>query len=272
MTDNYEYARSSRPQNVDDYSPYIDKQANNYINDLNSGVYTNNSLSLVQFDLGQIYNSQKFTDTNDLYLVLPITIVAATVSNATGTLVAPTAAGLSQLCSIKTNNLNLIHQADLQIQGKTIEPTQPYINIAKHFKMISEMSVNDLKQMGFSLGFGDDLDNVKSFKWNPTVTTATTALTGNGLTNNKILASNFASGTGTNYQSTFGAQNLGCINTAASNKSSRCIDTTATGLVGNNLVGNIITLTQLANDYKPTYQILGNYMVWYDYAVALFKV
>ena len=54
MTDNYEYARSSRPQNVDDYSPYIDKQSNNYINDLNSGIYTYNSLSLVQFDLGQI--------------------------------------------------------------------------------------------------------------------------------------------------------------------------------------------------------------------------
>jgi hypothetical protein len=77
MTDNYEYARSSRPQNVGDYPPYIDKQANNYINDLNSGIYTNHSLSLVQFDLGQIYNSQKFTDTNDLYFVLPITIVAA---------------------------------------------------------------------------------------------------------------------------------------------------------------------------------------------------
>ncbi len=59
MTDNYEYARSSRAQNVDDYSPYVDKQANNYINDLNGGVYTNNSLSLVQFDLGKIYNSQK---------------------------------------------------------------------------------------------------------------------------------------------------------------------------------------------------------------------
>ena len=77
MSDNYEFTKSSIPQAIDDYSPYIDKQANHYINDLNSGIYTNNSLSLVQFDLGQIYNSQKFTDTNDLYIVLPITIVAA---------------------------------------------------------------------------------------------------------------------------------------------------------------------------------------------------
>ncbi len=57
MSDNYEFTKSSIPQAIDDYSPYIDKQSNNYINDINSGVYTNNSLSLVTFDLGQIYNS-----------------------------------------------------------------------------------------------------------------------------------------------------------------------------------------------------------------------
>jgi hypothetical protein len=34
----------------------VDKQYNNYINDINNGVYTNNSLTLVNFDLGQIYN------------------------------------------------------------------------------------------------------------------------------------------------------------------------------------------------------------------------
>jgi hypothetical protein len=263
MTDNYEYARSSRAQNVDDYSPYIDKQANNYINDLNGGVYTNNSLSLVQFDLGQIYNSQKFTDTNDLYLVMPITIVAALASDAAGTLLAPTGAGLSSLCSIKTNNLNLIHQADLQIQGKTIEPTQPYINIAKHFKMMSEMSVNDLKQMGYTLGFGDEIDNFRSIKWNA----ASAVLNGNGLTNNRILGSQFTTGIGSDIQTTFGAQNLGCINRAASQKSGRCIDVSAGGLVSNNIVGTLITATQLGTDFKPTYQISGNYMIWYDYAV-----
>ena len=245
MTDNYEYARSSRPQNVDDYSPYIDKQANNYINDLNSGVYTNNSLSLVQFDLGQIYNSQKFTDTNDLFCVVPITVVAALASDGAGTLLAPTGAGLSSLCSIKTNNLNLIHQADLQIQGKTIEPTQPYINIAKHFKMMSEMSVNDLKQMGYTLGFGDDLDNHRSIKYNAAMATADVAYNGNGLTNNRIYGSTLVNGYGSGTQTVFGAQNVGCVNTAMSQKSSRCIDTTAVGLVTNNIVGTIVSVQNL---------------------------
>ena len=77
MSDNYEFTKSSIPQAIDDYSPYIDKQSNNYINDINGGVYTNNSLSLVTFDLGQIYNSSTFTDTNDLTLIVPVTMVAA---------------------------------------------------------------------------------------------------------------------------------------------------------------------------------------------------
>ncbi len=67
MTDNYEYNRSMEPQSQKDYSPYTDKQYNSYINDINSGVYQNNGLSLVQFDLSSIYNSAKFTDTNGLF-------------------------------------------------------------------------------------------------------------------------------------------------------------------------------------------------------------
>ena len=87
---------------MDDYSPYVDKQYNDYINDLNGGVYQNTSLSLVQFDMGQIYNSQKFTNTEDLFLVIPITMVAAYATGAAN--VAP-AGGSAALLSIKNNFL-----------------------------------------------------------------------------------------------------------------------------------------------------------------------
>jgi hypothetical protein len=43
--------KTSEAQDATDYSPYVDKQYNNYINDINNGVYTNNSLTLVNFDL-----------------------------------------------------------------------------------------------------------------------------------------------------------------------------------------------------------------------------
>ena len=45
MSDNYEFTKSSIPQAIVNYSPYIDNQSNIYINDINSSVCTNNSLS-----------------------------------------------------------------------------------------------------------------------------------------------------------------------------------------------------------------------------------
>jgi hypothetical protein len=174
-----------KSQATDDYSPYVDKQYNGYINDINNGVYSNNSLSLVNFDLGQIYNSTKFTDTSDLFCVLPI-IMVVVYATAAGATVTPLP-GASNLFSIKTNFVNLIHQADLQVNGKTIESTQPFINVARHFQLLSEMRVNDLVTMGHSLGFAPTLDNTKSMKYNSTYASGNT-LSGNGLTNNRPFA------------------------------------------------------------------------------------
>ena len=136
---------------------------------LNSSVYNNTSLSLVQFDLGQIYNSQKYTDTNDLFLVILMTYVACYSSGAAA--VAPSPGNIA-LLTPKNNSINLIHQADLQINGKSIESTQPYINICKNFQMLSEMSVNDLATIGHTLGFSETLDNPRSVIWNANANTA----------------------------------------------------------------------------------------------------
>ena len=106
-SDNFEWMKANEPQSLSDYSPYVDKQYTVYINDINNGVYANNSLTIVNFDLGQIYNSNKYLDTSDLYCVLPITMV--TTYRSGNNLVAPVA-GSAALCSIKTNFLNLIHQ------------------------------------------------------------------------------------------------------------------------------------------------------------------
>ncbi len=118
-----------------------------------------------------------------MYLVLPITMVAACRTN-TG-VVTSVSPGGSNLCSIKTNFIHLIHQADIQIGGKTIESTQPFLNIVKHFKMISELSVNDLSTITGTLGFSDKLDSVRSMCYVAGNTT-TTSTCGNGLTNNRV--------------------------------------------------------------------------------------
>ncbi len=62
-SDNFEWLKTNEPQSLSDYSPYVDKQYTVYINDINNGVYGNNCLTLVNFDLGQIYNSNKYLDT-----------------------------------------------------------------------------------------------------------------------------------------------------------------------------------------------------------------
>jgi hypothetical protein len=91
--------------------------------------------------------------------------------------------GSSALCSLKSNFLNLIHQCDISVQGTTLESTQAYINMCKHFQMISEMSENDFKTLGHSVGFSPVLDNPGAARYNPTQAEAA-AKGGNGLCNN----------------------------------------------------------------------------------------
>ena len=49
-SDNYEYEKSNQSQNIDSYSPYVEKQQSSFVNDLNNSVYTNSSLTLVNID------------------------------------------------------------------------------------------------------------------------------------------------------------------------------------------------------------------------------
>jgi len=189
MSDNYEFMKTSEAQDATDYSPYVDKQYNNYINDINNGVYTNNSLTLVNFDLGQIYNSAKFTETSELFAVIPIAVVAgfSTAQTSAGVIVAPTERSQA-LCTIKSDFLNLIHQADVVVNGKSIEQCQPFINIARHFQLISEMSVNDLATLGSSIGFSPTLDNPKAAKYQAAYA-STNGGSGNGYNNNRVFSS-----------------------------------------------------------------------------------
>ena len=269
MTDNYEFNRSMDTQSANDYSPYTDKQYNSYINDINSGVYQNNGLSLVQFDLSSIYNSTKFTDTNDLFVVLPIVMVAAFSTSTAGTLVAPVAGNVN-LLSLKNNFIHLIHQADLTINGKTAEDVQPFINISKHFQMLSEMSSGDLDTIGYSIGITEP-DNWKSKIYNGSTSAAVTNKSGNGMTNNRpfVPAASFSGGAKDNNTLTT-AQFDKCVNTSIQHRLGRYTDTTTgntSGMFGST-AAFISNLTQLKNDFTPNYEVLNtNYMVWYDYAV-----
>ena len=298
-SDNYEYAKSSTPQSVDNYSAYTDKQWN-YINDINNGVYSNNSgLTQVQFDLTSIYNSGGFTDTADMYLTVPIVMSAAYVTAAGAVVTLPTvglgaAASLGgcaaySLCSLKSNYQNLIHQVEIQADGKVINETQPFTNVVQGFRLLSQMSTTDLHTFGPSLNFNQALDNEKSMAFNMTpsaVASGTVTYTnrqGIGLVNNIPYIAGSSSAA---YQS--GGQtavNGGTVNTAIANRLSKFADFGNTPAQSSQSIYGtypaaasatptqltIMSATQISTEFKPYFTVVGNIVTWYDVGIIPLK-
>ena len=99
-SDSYEFAKSSHPQSVSQYTSYTDKQWN-YVPDICNGVYSNNSgLTLVTWDLTSIYNSAGLSDASDLFLAVPIIMCATASANAVT--LAPSTMAAYAMCSLKS--------------------------------------------------------------------------------------------------------------------------------------------------------------------------
>jgi hypothetical protein len=191
---------------------------------------------------------------------LPIAVVAGFSNNATAGTIVPPIERSQALCTIKSDFLNLIHQADVVVNGKSIEKCQPFINMARHFQLISEMSVNDLATLGHSIGFSPTLDNPKSAKYQQSFA-AVNGASGNGYSNNRVFASSV------DNQTAAGAQNSAVGNAANQYTIGRYIDitnTTGSGVYG---ATGLMTGTQLNTEFRPYYTTSGNYMFWHDHAV-----
>jgi len=295
MTDKYEFQKSCLPQGVDAETPYVSKHWN-YVNDINSSVYSNTgSPTLVQFDLSSIYNSTQFIDVSQMYITIPISYVTAWTTSA-GALIAPPA-GAWASTGLKNGYFNLVHGMDLMIGGKTISQFQPNINAYIGFKLMSQMSQDDLKTMGSTLGMGSTLDNWQSQRFNGPGTAGGTGATagafpnitvngnpgfigGNGMSNNAPFA---LSGGVSNFgdQGVFGVDDIttsGVYNNGYYSRLTKIVDTTITAAAttaniygnGNGTV-NISNAGVCAKEFKPYYTTapLGapTYAVWFDVAV-----
>ena len=279
-TDNYNFLKASQPQGVDDYSPYVDKQFQ-YIGDINSGVYSNNGLSLVNFDLTSIYNSSVFSDTADYYLAVPIITCAVHTRNDTGATVAPPTAGAS-LVSLKSNYQHLVHQIEIWGNGKTLNNIQPFISAFNHFKLLSQVSATDLKTASTTWGMSEIPDSSNSVQWftRPALKadgTANSPHPGVGLCNNQPFT---GTSSALGFQSAMGVnQNAGCVNEALQRRISRIVDIQNNKF--NNLFGTptatgqqptILTSAQLLQEFRPFYTVSNNYMYWYDIAILPMKM
>ena len=264
-SDNYEFARSSAPQSVKDYSAFTDKQWNSK-QDSNGGVYQAQN-SMVEFDLSSIYQSDGYSDVSDFFIVVPLTMVA--VCHNSGTTVAAPTSGFS-LCALKNNYQNLVHSMELVLNGKTIHDHQSFQNVYSNFKLLSSMSPSDLKSNNTNFGMASDIDSNKSVRFGkaaPTAGVAGVGPGGYGITNNQPYS------TSASFQQTI-AQNSGKGNDALAQRINRIVDTT-TNSSYNNLFGAsttcLLTTDQLGKELKPYYTVTGNFMYWFDYGIINLK-
>jgi len=275
-SDNYEFSKSSAPQDVSDYSAYTDKQWN-YLNDINSGVYNTSGQSLVQFDLSNIYNSG-LSDVSDLYLTIPLVMVATTSQGST--LKTPPTAGYS-LCSLKSNYQNLIHQIEIVANGKVINDMQPFVSMYKNFKLLSSVSATDQQANIISLGLSNTLDNEKSVKFSTTNLSnlgtvssggAVGPFQGVGLCNNLPFSVSGSAPSGIAIP-----QNSNQNNKAIYDRVSKVIDITTNSTyqniygAGTTLQPSIMNYQNITNEFKSYYTTDNNTMIWYDVALIPLK-
>lgn len=216
IVDSYDFIKSSTPQGAQMHKPFTSKQFN-YLNDINNGVYTNTSQTLLQYDLTSIFSSSTATNVSDHYLIIPtVTTCAftngANVANAT---VTPTASSYAAV-TLKTGTNSLVHSADLQIDGKTVVQIQPFTNVVQGINLASALSVDDLKLHGRVKGIPKSgLDNPNSMAYEPTSTVVNGS--GPGIVNNNCYT--LAAGGGlTADQNSVGPQFTGVGNTALQEK------------------------------------------------------
>ena len=288
-TDKFQFAKSNTPQSIDEIEPFV-SEAFNYVNDINSGVYSGNGSTLVNFDLSSVYNSSRCIDLNRSYATIPIVYCGAYTIPGTNTPLAGLAsASYFQQVGLKFNGAQLIHQIELSVNGKTIEQIMPYSNVWNTLRLVSQMSQDELNQYGMSTQCGSKLDNSESLRYNnvsqisvatgayPSITStflgavATTGgVGGNGLSNNTIYGVNSNDGD----QTAPGAQNSSTYNIGLYYRTNRICDYSSPVAVGptsttNNLYGStgIQTLNNANTEFKPSFQVIGNVFVWTDYVV-----
>ena len=300
MSDAYEFSKSLSPQSLEADTPYCDKKFT-FIQDINNGIYSGAGITLVQFDLSSIYNSSMLVDPAQMYLTIPITYVAC-YANATLTgplaQVAGNLRGSWATCGLKSGFFQIVHGGDLQVDGKTIEQFQPYQNALINFKMMSQMSQDDLNAYGPSLGMGSVIDNSRSVRYNNlnssvalgvagVVGTLQGPIGGNGITN----CAPFGAPTGANPdfgdQTVYGPQCTSVYNTGLFSRISRIADVTpcsqgtpvtvagaVAGLYASPIYPGVLTsnpaimsATQLQSEFRATYSTDGTYMMWNDVAV-----
>ena len=288
--DQFQYESSCRAQSLYKDQPFTDIQYN-YVGDINQSSYTNSSLTLIQYDLTSIYNSSRFVDTKDMYLVIP-TVRTCAFTNGGANAFIPPAPPSFATTALKNGNCSIIHQADLIIDGKSITQLTPYSGMLYGINEITKLSKDDLTLRGKTMGYSNQLDNPNSTTYslgtvaNPVYVNADTLPNSTqnipstpGIANNQpfgIANSNTSAiAVGTTNQSIFGMQNAYTVNGNLQEKVSWTNNATLNGqrnrifgsgsaTAGGN-INYIMPVNNLNQDFTPYCTVINDIVVWYDY-------
>jgi len=186
-----------------DWINILDNQNQNY----------NNNQSVV--DTSQLSNSNKYMSYREAYFSIPFLVTVGTTGapTVTGGMTPPPyfAPGFSATSAdygigLKNWFGQIIHSFTLDYNGTTIIQQTPYVNMWNSFKLMTSLSLQDIKTQGATIGFYPD----DSLSWYYTDSTVTNTLSGNGVTNNTNYNSiTTVSGAYNNFKS--GAGNEGFI-------------------------------------------------------------
>lgn len=172
MADNLLFEISNESQISNE--PFVQRQVV-YISDLNGGSYTGGQILL---NSSSISNAGRFCDFSSSYLEIPLVIsltnngfsaspnntVAGGVGSQAGVVAGNTAFSnavfnalpLAFSCGLKAGYWNIISQMSITYNNTVVSQLCPYLNFYTNFKMLTTLSVDDVKKFGTSIGFVPD--------------------------------------------------------------------------------------------------------------------
>ena len=108
-------------------------------------------------DSSQLANSNKYMNYREAYFTIPM-VLTLTSAAADGTAFKPATAASSAdyAAGLKNWYGSVVHSLTVDLQGTTIVQQTPYIGLWNTFKLMTSLSVNDIKSQGPQIGFFPD--------------------------------------------------------------------------------------------------------------------
>ena len=124
--------------------------------DNQNGSYNGNQSVI---DTSQLSNSNKYMNYREAYLTIPLLLTATSPPDATTAnqfLPADAATSADYVFGLKNWYGSIVHSMTLDLNGTTIIQTTPFSGIYSTFKLMTSLSLDDLKTQGSAIGFYPD--------------------------------------------------------------------------------------------------------------------